>query len=107
MSPTVVVTTQDGEVRRLDARHGASLLEVLRDDEINDEIGMCGGMCACGTCHVYVDDAGSDVLPAMAEEEEAMLDSLDARTDRSRLGCQLRLGGDLKELTVEMAPPEY
>jgi 2Fe-2S ferredoxin len=107
MPAIVSVTTRDGEVRRLDARDGASLMEVLRDDEIDDEIGMCGGCCSCATCHVYVDDAGSDVLPPMTEEENEMLDSLGTRTGQSRLGCQLRLGGDLRKITVTMPPSEY
>ena len=107
MSRIVTVTTRDGEVLRLDARDGASLMEVLRDAEVDDEIGLCGGCCSCATCHVYVEDAAPDVLPAMSAEEDDMLDTLDTRTDRSRLGCQLRLGGNLQEITVAMPPPQY
>ena len=107
MSRIVTVTTRDGEVLRLDARDGASLMEVLRDAEVDDEIGLCGGCCSCATCHVYIDDSDSDALPAMSAEENDMLDTLDTRTDRSRLGCQLRLGGNLQEITVAMPPPQY
>jgi len=104
MSPIVAVTTRDGEVRRLDAPAGASVMTVLREAEIDDEIGLCGGCCSCATCHVYIDDSDSDALPAMSAEENDMLDT---RTDRSRLGCQLRLGGNLQEITVAMPPPQY
>ena len=107
MSPIVAVTTRDGEVRRLDAPAGASVMTVLREAEIDDEIGLCGGCCSCATCHVYVEDAAPDVLPAMSAEEDDMLDSLDTRTDRSRLGCQLRLGHDIQKITVAMPPPQY
>jgi 2Fe-2S ferredoxin len=107
MSPIVAVTTRDGEVRRLDAPAGASVMTVLREAEIDDEIGLCGGCCSCATCHVYIDDSDSDALPAMSAEENDMLDTLDTRTDRSRLGCQLRLGGNLQEITVAMPPPQY
>jgi 2Fe-2S ferredoxin len=107
MAPNVTVTTPDGEVHRLDARDGESLMEVLRDAEVNDEIGLCGGCCSCATCHVYVDDAESDALPALSAEEDDMLESLDTRTGRSRLGCQLRLGGGLQKVTVAMPPSPY
>jgi len=46
MSPIVAVTTRDGEVRRLDAPAGASVMTVLREAEIDDEIGLCGGCCS-------------------------------------------------------------
>jgi ferredoxin len=60
MYPIVTVTTRDGEVRRLDATEGTSVMAVLREAEVDDEIGLCGGCCSCATCHVYVDDAASD-----------------------------------------------
>src|SRR5215469_12392105 len=107
MSPMVIVTTREGVVRRLDGVEGASVMAVLRDAEVDDEIGLCGGCCSCATCHVYVEDAAPDVLPAMSAEEDDMLDSLDTRTVRSRLGCQLRLGHDIQKITVAMPPPQY
>ena len=105
MSLMVTVTTREGEVRRLEAAQGASVMTVLRDAEVDDELGLCGGCCSCATCHVYVDDA--DALPAMSGEENDMLDTLDTRTERSRLGCQLRLGEGLQKITVTMPPPGY
>jgi 2Fe-2S ferredoxin len=107
MSPIVIVTTREGVVRRLDGVEGASVMAVLRDAEVDDEIGLCGGCCSCATCHVYVEDADSHALPAMSGEEHDMLDSLDTRTDRSRLGCQLRLGDGLTEITVTLPPSGY
>jgi ferredoxin len=50
----------------------------------------CGGVCACSTCHVYV-DAGGELLSEQSEDEEDILDkAFDVRMT-SRLGCQTRI----------------
>ena len=45
-----------------------------------------------------------DVLPEIGEDEEEMLDCTAAPRDerRSRLGCQLALGGGLEEVEVDV-----
>lgn len=53
----------------------------------------CGGVCACSTCHVYVDE-GADLLSEAEEEEEDILDkAFDVRM-QSRLGCQAKIESD-------------
>jgi 2Fe-2S ferredoxin len=53
----------------------------------------CGGVCACSTCHVYVDQ-GAELLSEAGEDEEDILDkAFDVRMN-SRLGCQAKLAGD-------------
>lgn len=47
----------------------------------------CGGVCACSTCHVIVEQ-GEDSCNETSEDEEDMLDNAPGVTDRSRLGCQ-------------------
>lgn len=50
----------------------------------------CGGVCACSTCHVYVDE-GQALLSEQSEDEEDILDkAFDVRMS-SRLGCQARI----------------
>jgi ferredoxin len=47
----------------------------------------CGGVCACSTCHVYV-ERGAELLSEADEDEEDILDkAFDVRMN-SRLGCQ-------------------
>jgi ferredoxin len=58
----------------------------------------CGGVCACSTCHVYV-EVGAELLSEAEEEEEDILDkAFDVRLS-SRLGCQAKL---TSEGTVEV-----
>ena len=53
----------------------------------------CGGVCACSTCHVYV-NRGRELLSEAEEDEEDILDkAFDVRAG-SRLGCQSRISGD-------------
>ena len=53
----------------------------------------CGGVCACSTCHVYV-ETGPDLLSSAEEDEEDILDkAFDVRMS-SRLGCQAKIAGE-------------
>ena len=60
----------------------------------------CGGVCACSTCHVYV-ETGPDLLSPAEEDEEDILDkAFDVRMS-SRLGCQAKIMRDgLIELRI-------
>jgi len=49
----ITVTDRDGGVHRVNAREGVSLMETLRELEYG-VAAICGGMCSCATCHVYV-----------------------------------------------------
>ena len=47
----------------------------------------CGGVCACSTCHVIVEQ-GLDSCNEASEAEEDQLDEAYGLTSRSRLACQ-------------------
>jgi 2Fe-2S ferredoxin len=53
----------------------------------------CGGVCACSTCHVYVEE-GADLLTPASEDEEDILDKAFDVKMTSRLGCQSKLTAD-------------
>ena len=60
----------------------------------------CGGVCACSTCHVYV-QKGASLLSEQEDEEADMIDkAFDVRAN-SRLGCQSRIERD-GEVEVEI-----
>ena len=82
-------------------------MEVIRDWSSESGIGIkaeCGGACACATCHVYVDEAWTDKLPDMREEEEDRLDEAFDVEPNSRLSCQLLMSEDLDGLQVTITP---
>ena len=104
--PKLVVVTREGEESVLEAEAGLSVMEVIRDNGIDELLALCGGCCSCATCHVFVDPAFTGVLPEMSDDENDLLDSSDHRDERSRLSCQLVMSDDLDGLTVTIAPED-
>jgi 2Fe-2S ferredoxin len=102
--PQVIVTTREGESRTLQVTPGASIMEAIRDGGVDELLALCGGGCACATCHVYVDDEFAPRLAAMTEDESELLESSSHRTERSRLSCQVRMTDELCGVRVTVAP---
>jgi ferredoxin, 2Fe-2S len=103
--PMVRVVDRDGTERELDAPSGASLMEPLRD--MDDGVAaICGGMCSCATCHVYVDAEWVAKLPAPMSDESDMLGDLIGRRENSRLSCQIILNDAISGVKVTIAPEE-
>ena len=103
--PLVRVIDRDGTERQLDAPSGATLMEPLRD--MDDGVAaICGGMCSCATCHVYVDAEWLSKLPAAMADETDMLGDLISRRENSRLSCQVVLNDALSGVKVTIAPEE-
>jgi ferredoxin, 2Fe-2S len=103
--PTVRVIDRDNVERVLEAPSGATLMEPLRD--MDDGVAaICGGMCSCATCHVYVDPEWVPRLPEPMSDEGDMLGDLLDRQANSRLSCQIILNDALSGLKVTIAPQE-
>jgi 2Fe-2S ferredoxin len=100
----IVVTDRDGTDHLVQGTNGISLMEIFKEAGIEGIIAMCGGCCACATCHVYVDSRDIGRLPALEDEEEEMLSSADHRQENSRLSCQIEFSPDLDGLRVSVAP---
>ncbi len=87
----------------VEVSNGLTVMEGARDNNIPGIEADCGGACACSTCHVYVDRAWTDKLPAMDGMEEDMLDfAFEPKPGQSRLTCQLRVSDALDGLIVQM-----
>jgi 2Fe-2S ferredoxin len=102
--PTVIVTTRHGEEKTVQVAAGVSLMEGLRAAGIDEIEAVCGGCAACCTCHVYIQPGSTADLGAMSEQEDALLDSSDARTANSRLSCQINVNEYLDGLRITVAP---
>ncbi len=77
-----------------------SLLEVCLDHDI-DLHHNCGAVCACSTCHIYIND-GMDFLEELSDREEDFIDRAVNPRINSRLGCQcvLQPGGGEVSITL-------
>lgn len=104
--PVIKVVDRDGKELEINAPAGGVLMEPLRD--MDDGVtAICGGMCSCATCHVFVDEAWVDRLPKQMSDERDMVKDLSCYNPRtSRLACQIPLTAALDGIKVTIAPEE-
>ena len=101
--PQLTVVNRAGEESTISVQDGLTVMEAIRDNGFDELLALCGGCCSCATCHVHVDPAFKDRLPAMSEDEDDLLESSDHRNENSRLGCQVPFTADLDGLKVIIA----
>ena len=81
---------------------GQTLLEIALKNDIELHHN-CGGVCACTTCHLYIED-GMDSIDELSDREEDFIDRAVNPRLNSRLGCQsVLLDG---EGTIEVTLPD-
>lgn len=102
----IKIKDREGVVHEVDAPTdmNMNLMEIVRSYELAPEgtIGICGGMAMCASCQCYVES--DHQLPAMSDDEDAMLGEAFNVRENSRLGCQIQMTEDLHGLEVELAP---
>lgn len=79
---------------------GDSLLETALKNDIELHHN-CGGVCACSTCHLYV-EKGENFLEELSDKEEDFIDRAVNPRLNSRLGCQCVLLEDEGEVVVTL-----
>ena len=100
------VTNRKGQSRDIQGKVGDTLMENLRDNDLDIEA-ACGGCCSCATCHVYVDEAWANKIVARSEDETDLVSQTSAYDPkRSRLSCQIKFTDALDGIVVTVAPPE-
>ncbi|MCB9845228.1 MAG: 2Fe-2S iron-sulfur cluster binding domain-containing protein [Phycisphaeraceae bacterium] len=86
------LTGSDQATHELKAAQGEHLLELALDNGINIEH-ACGGVCACSTCHVYI-EKGMTELSESTEAEDDRVEEAPGLQANSRLSCQCEVEGD-------------
>jgi ferredoxin, 2Fe-2S len=99
------VVDRDGNEHEVEGRPGLKVMEILRELDYG-VAAICGGMCSCATCHVYVDQEWFPRLPASMSDERELLSELSQSRDHSRLSCQVEFTEELSGLKVTIAPDE-
>lgn len=94
-----------GAVTIVEVSEGVTLMEAALKNGISGIPADCGGACSCATCHVYFDQQWFERLEPMADDEAAMMESVDDPHPTSRLSCQIRLSAALDGIDV-MVPEE-
>ncbi len=100
----MTVVDRDGKNHEIEARAGLKLMEVLRELDYG-VAAICGGLCSCATCHVYIDPGWVAKLPKKQSDEQELLTELsDYRPEVSRLSCQVEFTEALSGIKVTIAP---
>ena len=97
------VIDRDGNKHELEGDSNSTLMEILRDADLDIEA-ACGGCCACATCHVYINDQWLEKISPKDDDEESMLDQAFDVKNTSRLSCQISLSDELDGIELEIAP---
>lgn len=105
--PQIIFHHPDGRRSEVSATAGQSLMRAAVDAGIAEIVAECGGACACGTCHCYVDAAWMPKLPAPAEGEAMMLEYVTNPEARSRLSCQITLTEACDGLEIHLPAAQY
>lgn len=83
------LTGDDQHEHIVDGSKGHQLCELAIGAGINIEH-ACGGVCACSTCHVYIEE-GMECLSEATEAEEDRVEEAPGLQRNSRLSCQCEI----------------
>ena len=102
----IVVVDRDDKEHVVEGRAGLKVMETLRELDFG-VAAICGRLCSCATCHVYVDAAWMNKLPPKQSDEQDLLSELQHYEEpRSRLSCQVEFSEQLDGLRLKIAPDE-
>lgn len=102
----ILVTDRVGQQHDIEVEVGDNLMEVLRELDNGIEA-LCGGMCSCATCHIFVEPKWFPKLaPAQDDELELLEETESFRKEESRLSCQVKFTAELNGMHLTIAPEE-
>jgi 2Fe-2S ferredoxin len=99
----ITFTFEDKNIQKVvveNAEEGFSILEIAEENDVHLNHN-CGGVCACSTCHVYV-EKGEEFLEEISDKEEDFVDRAINPRLESRLGCQCVILDDNAEIEIEI-----
>ena len=88
---------------------GFTVMEAAKEADLEEIPASCGGCCACGTCHVYVNNAWIAKLGEIDynSTEQCMLEYESSyKKGSSRLSCQIPLTEELDGITLHLIDDE-
>lgn len=97
---TITFTFEDKNLSPITVQSASdiSILELTEEHDIHLNHN-CGGVCACSTCHIYV-QKGDEFLEEISDKEEDFIDRARNPKLNSRLSCQCVLLGGSGSLKV-------
>jgi len=102
----MMVTDRDGHLHEVEGREGLKLMETLREFDYG-VTAICGGLCSCATCHIFIEPDWMSRLPSpQGDEKELLVELQHYDAARSRLSCQVEFTAALDGLPLQIAPDE-
>ena len=98
----ITYVEHDGTEHTIDVEESMNLMEGSTINLLPGIEGMCGGICSCCTCHVYIEGEWASKVNPMSEGERKLLENAKHRKDSSRLGCQVIVTPALEGLRVHL-----
>lgn len=105
--PRIAYIEMNGTRHDVEVSEGTSVMRGALDNGIPGIDADCGGECACGTCHVYVEGDWFAKTGALSEMEASMLSFADATKPNSRLSCQIKMTKELDGLVVGLPDGQH
>lgn len=106
--PKIIFITADNQEYPVDAAAGQTAMDAALDNMVPGIDGDCGGLAACGTCHVHADDQWLERIgAAQPGVEQDMLLLTDNATSNSRLACQIVLEDEHDGLILHMPAAQH
>lgn len=98
--PRITFVDYQGVVRTVEAPEGWTVRDAAINNSVPGIVSECGGVCACATCHVYVDAQWVTKLQPPEDTERGLLEFANGPRPESRLSCQIEITKELDGLVV-------
>jgi ferredoxin, 2Fe-2S len=103
----ITFVEHNGTEHVIDVAEGTSLMQAAVNHAIPGIEGDCGGLCACGTCHVYVPAEFAALTSSADELETGMLAFAFDTRPCSRLSCQIKASAAMDGVRILMPARQY
>ncbi len=100
--PNITYVEHDGTEHTVDVEENMSLMEGSTINLLPGIEGMCGGICSCCTCHVYIEPEWMEKMNPASEGEMKLLEGSQHFKDNSRLGCQVIVTHEMEGMRVHL-----
>lgn len=100
--PTITFIDFQGNEQVVDAEIGDSVMQTALNNLVDGILAECGGSCACGTCHCFIDPEWQSRIPEVSSLEQDTIEHAVDATPASRLSCQIIVTEELDGLVVRL-----
>ncbi|HNE26253.1 MAG TPA: 2Fe-2S iron-sulfur cluster-binding protein [Pseudomonadales bacterium] len=104
--PSITYVEFNGNEHTVDVEENMSLMEGSTINLLPGIEGMCGGICSCCTCHVYIEPEWEAKVNPISEGEKKLVEASQHYKDNSRLGCQVIVTYEMEGMRVHLPPDQ-